>query len=161
MTSSSLGRGDDAERPTLTVTFLGIGGAFGPLPTPLTTRIVERQRMGDNASLDFLDIFNHRLLSLLLRQFRLFHPALHVSPNADAPARLPLLALLGLATLPRDGSSASMEGRLGGLTTTLVGAAGLLNQRPASAHALERLLQGHFGLPIKVMSLRGGWLETG
>jgi type VI secretion system protein ImpH len=145
-------------RPALTVTFLGVGGAFGPLPPPLTSRVLERERVRDHAARDFLDVFNHRLLSLLLRQSRQFHPALQLPPS-DAPARIPLLAMLGVATLPRDGSSASVEERLSGLATTLLGAAGLLNRRPVSAHALERVLAAHFGLPIRVVSLCGQWLD--
>lgn len=148
------------ERPTLTVTFLGIGGAFGPLPPPLTARVVDRARSHDDAGRDFLDLFNHRLLSLMLRQARLFHPALQGegAPGPDMPARLPLLALLGLATLPHDGSSASAEARLGHGAASLVETAGLLNPRPVSAHALERLLAAHFGFRVRVLPLRGGWL---
>jgi type VI secretion system protein ImpH len=154
----SLSRTDPGERPTLTVTFLGVGGAFGPLPPPLSSRVVERERLRDHAGRDFLDLFNHRLLSLLLRQSRLFHPALQATPGADAPAMLPLLAMLGVATLPRDGSSAAVEGRLGEVLTSLVGAAGMLNRRPVSGHALERLLSAHFGAAVRVLPLRGGWL---
>jgi type VI secretion system protein ImpH len=146
-------------RPTMTVTFLGIGGAFGPLPPPLSSRVIEREHVRDHAGRDFLDVFNHRLLSLLLRQSRQFHPALQMPPATDAPARTPLLAMIGAATLPRDGSSASVEGRLGSLATTLLGSAGLLNRRPVSAHALERVLAAHFGLPMRVVSLCGGWLR--
>jgi type VI secretion system protein ImpH len=160
---------EPGERPTLTAAFMSIGGAFGPLPPPLTTRVVERERVGDHAARDFLDVFNHRLLSLLMRHWRLFHPALQYMQSADAPAGTPpvlqvtpavdaLLALLGLATLPRDGSSGSVEKRFAGVITSLLGAAGLLNQRPVSAHALERLLGAHLGRPVHVKQLRGGWL---
>lgn len=147
------------DRPALTATFFGIGGAFGPLPPPLTSHVVERERVRDHAGRDFLDLFNHRLLSLLLRHWRLCQPALQVTPGVDAPAKMPLLALLGLATLPRDGSSASVSGRLGGITKSLLGTAGLLNQRPVSAHALQRVLAAHFGLPVRILPLRGGWLQ--
>jgi type VI secretion system protein ImpH len=54
-------------RPALTVAFLGIGGAFGPLPSPLTNRVLARERVRDRAGRDFLDMFNHRILSLLVR----------------------------------------------------------------------------------------------
>jgi type VI secretion system protein ImpH len=149
-------RGD--ERAEMTVTFMGLAGAFGPLPPPLTARVVARARQHDEAGRDFLDLFNHRLIALLLRQWRLTHPALQGDPaRPGMPARLPLLALLGLATLPRNGR-ASAEGRLGPLVPSLFEAAGLLHSRPISAHALERLLAGHFGVPTRVVPLRGGWL---
>jgi type VI secretion system protein ImpH len=151
--------GGQPDRPTLTVTFFGISGGFGPLPPPLTTRVVERVRRRDHAARDFLDLFNHRLISMLLRQARLFDPALQIpparqAPAADVPAKLPLLSLLGVATRP----PGAVEARLGTLATSLLGAAGLLNQRPISGHALERLLGAHFGLPVRVLALHGGWL---
>jgi type VI secretion system protein ImpH len=145
-------------RPEMTVTFMGLAGAFGPLPPPLTARVVARARKHDAAGRDFLDLFNHRLIALLLRQWQLMHPALQGDPARPAmPARLPLLALLGLATPPRNGR-ASGEGRLGPLVPSLFEAAGLLHPRPMSAHALERLLGGHFGVPTRVLPLRGDWL---
>jgi type VI secretion system protein ImpH len=151
--------GGQPDRATLTVTFFSISGGFGPLPPPLTSRVVERDRRRDHAARDFLDVFNHRLISLLLRQERLFNPALQIpparqTPAADVPAKLPLLSLLGVATRP----PGAVEVRLEALATSLLGAAGLLNQRPVSGHALERLLGAHFGLPVRVLPLQGGWL---
>lgn len=154
----SLTPGGPHEPPSLTVTFFGLGGAAGPLPTPLTTRVVVQDRMRDHAARDFLDLFNHRLLSLFLRQWRLFHPALQMPAQADSPAKLPMLALLGLANLPPDGP-ASASGRMPGVMQSLIAATGLLNHRPVSAHALERLLEGHFGLKVRVAPLLGGWLS--
>jgi type VI secretion system protein ImpH len=151
--------GGQPDRPTLTATFFGISGGFGPLPPPLTTRVVERDRRRDHAARDFLDIFNHRLISLLLRQARLFNPALQIpparqTPAGNVPAKLPLLSLLGVAIRP----PGAVEARVGALATSLLGAAGLLNQRPASGHAVERLLGAHFGLPVRVLPLHGAWL---
>ncbi len=148
------------DRPTLTVSFFSLGGGFGPLPPPLTARLVERSRRRDHAARDFLDLFNHRLIALLLRQQRLFHPALQPSPSqppaAQAlPARLPPLALLGLATRPPGPGGTIAEDR----TAFLLGAAGLLNQRPVSGHALEQLLQARLGLKVRLEGLCGGWLD--
>ena len=146
------------DRPALTVTFFGLGGARGPLPPPLSARVVARARAHDDTGRDFLDIFNHRLLSLFLRHWALFHPALQDPGAPDLPARMPLLALLGLATLPREGA-ASAARRLPRLMSSLVAATGLLNQRPVSAHALQRLLEGHFGLRVRMVPLQGRWLS--
>lgn len=144
----------------LTVSILGLAGAFGPLPPPLTARVLEQERDKDHSAREFLDIFNHRLLSLLLRLDQLFAPALQIDSlqslaSVERSASLPLLALLGLATL----SAHELDDRLDGLVPSLIGSAGLLNSRPTSAHALERLLNTHFGWPVRVLPLRGGWLD--
>ncbi len=49
------------------VNFLGIAGVNGPLPLPYSERIFERFKASDPVATDFLDIFNHRLLSILRR----------------------------------------------------------------------------------------------
>lgn len=149
--------------PRLTVTFMGLAGAIGPLPEPLSNRVLERERVHDHAARDFLDIFNHRLISLFQRHWRLFHPALQPTDRRDTPQRQPLFALLGLATPPADGAVPGGSARETGvtpaaLTPTLLGAAGLLNQRPVSAHALERVIAAHFGVKARVVPLQGGWL---
>jgi type VI secretion system protein ImpH len=147
-------------RPVVTVNFLGLGGAFGPLPVGLTELVDRRARRGDTASRDFLDIFNHRLVSLMMRAWRLFRVALQGDAPAETSFAFYLFALLGLAT---DGTRTTRgrhpRNRLQGLDRSLLGLTGLLNQRPLSLHAVERVLCVHFGLSVQVIPLRGGWLE--
>ena len=57
----------EAKIPTVTVSMLGLGGAHGPLPHPMTEWVLERNAARDFALRDFLDIFDHRLVSLLYR----------------------------------------------------------------------------------------------
>src|SRR5262249_18384537 len=57
----------DSEPPEMTVNFFGLGGAFGPLPRPFSERVLTQARRRDTAARDFLDIFNHRLVSLFYR----------------------------------------------------------------------------------------------
>src|SRR5687768_4623264 len=51
--------------PVMTVNFLGLTGEHGPLPKPVTELVIDRLWHKDRALSDFLDIFNHRVLSLL------------------------------------------------------------------------------------------------
>src|SRR3954453_23918505 len=47
----------------LTVNFLGLAGALGPLPYPDTELLLEQQWRKDYAFREFLDVFHHRLIS--------------------------------------------------------------------------------------------------
>lgn len=60
------GAKDEPSVPHLVETqFFGLAGLQGPLPAPYTQRILARIQERDYSMRDFLDIFNHRLLSLL------------------------------------------------------------------------------------------------
>ncbi|MBY0431436.1 MAG: type VI secretion system baseplate subunit TssG, partial [Rhodospirillales bacterium] len=54
----------DGGSAAMAVNFLGLAGVFGPLPASVTELLVARSRRRDTAGRDFLDIFNHRLVSL-------------------------------------------------------------------------------------------------
>lgn len=147
-------------RPIVTVNFLGLAGAFGPLPVALTELVARRARRGDTASRDFLDIFNHRLISLMMRSWRLFRLALQNTSPEETSFALYLFALLGLATEGmRTTRGRHPHNRLGGLDRSLLGLTGLLNQRPVSLHAVERALAVHFAVPVRAVPLQGAWLQ--
>ncbi len=136
----------------MVVNFLGLAGGFGPLPVPFTETIVQQLRAGDTATRDFLDIFNHRLVSLLYRARRAHRPALNrSSPDEGAFARH-LYSLIGLGT---DG----LKGRMAVPDRVLLGHAGVLAQQPRTLHGLERLLSDHFAVPVRVVPLQGRWLK--
>src|SRR5215468_9827462 len=63
-------RNHDVPPAAMTVNFLGLAGCLGPLPAHYTERLLERAWRQDTAFRDFLDIFNHRLVSLLYRAYK-------------------------------------------------------------------------------------------
>jgi type VI secretion system protein ImpH len=149
-----------SRRAIVTVNFLGLGGAFGPLPRALSELVAMRARRGDTASRDFLDIFNHRLVSLMMRSWRLFHLALQGTSPAETNFAFYLFALLGLGTEGmRFTRGRHPHNRLNGLDRSLLGLAGLINQRPLSLHAVERTLSVHFAQRVRVIPFRGVWLQ--
>lgn len=138
-------------RFAMLVNFMGLAGAFGPLPPPITELVIERLRSRDATARDFLDQFNHRLVSLMFRARRAHRPELARGAPDDSNFAFYFYCLLGLGT---DG----LRNRMDVPDRALLERAGLLNQQPRSLHALERLIDAHFGVPVEGIPLQGRWL---
>lgn len=135
----------------MTVHFLGLATHFGPLPAPYTELILERVRRKDTALRDFLDIFNHRLVSLMYRVRRRNRVGLEVAPPDRSPVARQLFALIGLGT-------PGLQGRLRVRDRALLLYAGLLAQQRRSLAGLECLLGHHFRTPVRGRQFVGRWL---
>jgi type VI secretion system protein ImpH len=137
--------------PHMRVNFLGLAGVLGPLPLPMTERVLERVWHRDTALRDFLDLFNHRLVSILARARKRYRPAVAWKPPDDGPFARTGSALLGLGTA---GLASRMEVPDRGLLVY----AGLLAGSPRSQVGLEVLLAHYFEVPIAVRPFAGRWL---
>lgn len=134
----------------MTVNFMGLAGATGPLNTPSTELIIERAWHGDEAPRDFLDIFNHRLVSLLYRTRKLHRVGLdNAAPGLDRTASY-LFSIAGLGT-------PSLRGRMQVKDRALLFYAGLLGQQPRSMAGLEALLSHYFGVRAVGVPFKGRW----
>jgi type VI secretion system protein ImpH len=140
----------------MTVHVLGLAGVHGPLPPSITELAMERSFHGDRALREFLDLFNHRLVSLLYRARKKYRPAL--DPGAPGRGRIAsvLLALIGLGT-------PHLPGRMGIQDRSLLPYAGFLLARPRPTVGLVRLLEDLFEVPVEVRERKGAWhsLEGG
>ena len=58
---------DETHPARMTVNFFGLAGPMGALPLHYTEIVLERLARKDRVLLEFLDLFNHRLLSLFYR----------------------------------------------------------------------------------------------
>lgn len=141
---------DEAAPPHLLVNFFSLAGAEGPLPPPLVEIIQNRMRERDYAARDFLNLFHHRLLSLVFRGARAHRPALAAEPPEDSPAGRYLRAFAGLA-LPGQRERLPVPDR------ALIAYAGLLWQQPRSAVGLERMLSDYFGVRFALRQMQGAW----
>ena len=117
---------------------------------------MERAFSGDRALRDFLDVFNHRLVSLLYRARKKYRPAL--DPGAPGKGRIAsvLLALVGLGT-------PNLGGRMGIEDRSLLPYAGFLLAKPRPTVGLVRLLEDCFGVRVELAERKGSWhaLESG
>ena len=91
---------EPGDPPALTVAFMGLTGPLGVLPHAYTDQVSERVRAGDGTLAAFLDLFNHRLISLFYRAWSKHRLAV-LEERGDA-GRLAdyLLALIGLGLDP-------------------------------------------------------------
>ncbi len=90
--------------PTVRITFMGLYGVESPLPTPYIDDISQR-REGYEATAEFLDIFNHRLIAQYYRIWRKYsYPASFEAGGKDKVSQY----LLGLARLGIDGCTDSI-----------------------------------------------------
>jgi type VI secretion system protein ImpH len=132
------------------VNFMGLTGPEGVLPNPYTSLIIERERVGDNSLRDFLDIFNHRMISLFYRAWRKYRLDVACERGERHRFSRNLLSLLGLGTgAMRDREIISDD--------SLIYYSGLLAQRPRSAQALQQILSDYFDVPVAIEQFSGGW----
>jgi type VI secretion system protein ImpH len=144
--------GKDGEPAQMTVNVLGLAGVHGPLPPAVTELIMERSFRRDTAFRDFLDIFNHRLVSLLYRARKKYRPALDTkAPDRGRVARV-LYSLIGLG-MPQ------LANRMGIPDRSLLPYAGFLVDSSRSNVGLERLLEHCFGTKATIAPFQGRWLE--
>lgn len=135
---------------TMHINFLGIAGPNGPLPMPFSERLMERTRSGDTAFQDFLDLFNHRLLSILHRIRKKFWIGLDEKMPDQTDFASILFSLLGLG-------APALRNRLAIPDRGLLYYTGLLWKKPRSAKGLEVFLAHYFNVPVKVTQFCGRW----
>lgn len=135
---------------TLRTAAMTLAGAGGPLATPLLEQLMEQRSAREHAGLDFLDIFNGRLLGFWQRARSKHHVSLHPAPAlATAPLPRTLDALSGLG---RGEGARGPAGELGWLRH-----AGLQNAAPRSMASLLALLRDRFDVPFEGEQFVGGW----
>jgi len=138
-------------RLRLTTTFLGLYGSDSPLPCHFTEALLA-ERDEDQRVREFLDLFHHRLLSLLYRVWKKYRYYVTFVPAADDPISHVVRGFLGLAT-------EGLAERVGVPVVRLFRYVGLLAQRPRSATGLRGLLRDFFGdVPFDVEQCVGRWL---
>lgn len=137
------------------VTFLGLTGPNGALPQHYTALLLSRLRKRDFALRNFLDLFNHRLVSHFYRAWEKYrHPVNYERrrefPDRDDPATFALRSLVGHAT-------EGQRNRTSVHDDAFLYYSGHFAGGNRSAAELGRVLSDYFRAPIRVESFFGRW----
>jgi len=146
------GAQDESQPPEMMVAFMGLTGPLGVLPHQYTELLAERARYKDTALWRFLDLFNHRMISLFYRAWEK-----HRFPIAYERGELDqftayLFDIVGMGT-------GGLRGRLSVPDQAMLFYGGLIAQRPHSASAMEAILSDYFGVAARVEQFAGQWLK--
>lgn len=136
----------DRQRPggpvAMTIGHMGLTGPLGVLPDHYSDLLVARRRARDPSMARFLDLFNHRAISLFYRAWAKYRLPVRFDEDGGRfadPFSRALAALAGIARLD---------------DPAMLAAAGPLGRRVRSAGALGRVVAALFDLPIAVEELR-------
>lgn len=135
----------------LVVTLLNLAGHGGALPDAYGEWVRKRIAKRDHGMKAFLDLFVHRLVSILVRGKRTHRPGLDGRGPADSPVIGYALAVLGLGP-------DALRDRLDVPDRVLLRYAALFAARPRSPVGLARILGDAFKVPVAVHRFQGGWL---
>jgi type VI secretion system protein ImpH len=144
---------EDPAAPLLLVNFFGLLGANGPMPVHLTEYVRDRLRNdGDPTLARFLDMFQHRMISLFYRAWASAQPAIELDrPSMDRFSDY-VGALFGIG-MP------SLRQRDAVPDFVKLHYAGRLAPQVKSADGLAAILSDDFGVPVRVQQFVGHWMR--
>jgi type VI secretion system protein ImpH len=142
--------GGGSRPPRMVVNFFGLIGPSGYLPLFYTELLIDRIRAGDTAACDFLDIFNHRMLSLFCRAWQKYRFPIAYERGESDRLTAHLLEFIGLGT-------AGLRDRQAVEDKALLYYAGLFAEHNRSAVALEQMVSDYFGVDAVIEQFIGAW----
>lgn len=143
---------ESGQPPQMTVAFMGATGPAGVLPHHYTELLVERNRYKDTALREFLDLFNHRMISLFYRAWEKYHFPVAFERGDDDQFTQYLFGLIGMGT-------PGLRNRQSFDDEALIFYGGLFGQRPHSSSAVEAILGDYFDAPAHIEQFAGQWLK--
>jgi type VI secretion system protein ImpH len=137
-------------QPKMKVNFMGLTGPMGVLPYVYTELILERLRAKDKSLQSFLDIFNHRMISLFYRAWEKYRFPVTYRLGDEDRFTHHLLDLIGLGTH-------GLQDRQAAPDDALLHYVALLGEQSRSASALEAILRDYFEVPVEIEQFTGAW----
>lgn len=132
--------------------YWGMLGINGPLPTHLTEYAIERNhRLKDKTFTEFLDVFNHRFISLFYRAWADAEPCVsHDRPNEDH-FKNKITSISGEESPAQDAFEQNKH-----VHQYL---AGLFSQKNRSSAVLSQLLSEFLSLEVSITPFAGRWYD--
>ncbi len=140
----------EGEAVDMKVNIMSLAGALGPLPHTYTEVLLERLKHNDTALRDFLDIFNHRLISLLYRVRKKMRLGFDFKEPGSDPFNSFFFSIMGLGTK-------GLKERMQSPDKCLLFYTGLLALKPRSLAGLENIASHFFNVRVKGKPLIGRW----
>ena len=142
------------------VSFLGLSGPSGVLPRHYTALLIERIREKDRSLADFLDLFNHRSISLFYRawekyRFPISFERQRLFGRPRDQEDLFTSCLYCLVGLGFDG----LRNRQEVADDAVLYYGGLFAHANRNAVSLELLMADYFGFDLQVVQFQGQWLQ--
>ena len=141
------------------VSFMGLTGMNGTLPYHYSEAILQQLKSKSYSFRDFLELFNHRTVSLFYRASTKYHlPILYeksklgVLKNTRDDFTQALLSIIGLGTK-------DLTQRLLTNDEALIHYSGLFSQSVRPTSGLVRMLSEHFGYRITIDDFKGQWQQ--
>jgi len=134
------------------VNFLGMLGPNSPLPLHITEYAMQRvMHHGDQTLVRFLDVFNHRLVSLFYRVWAEHNQAASYDRHEEDRFAVYIGSLLGIGMDSfRNRDSIQDEAKLF--------YSGQLSSRSRHAEGLQSILSTYFKVPVEVVQFVGNWI---
>ncbi|MEP7341354.1 MAG: type VI secretion system baseplate subunit TssG [Acidobacteriota bacterium] len=165
--------------PQMEVAFMGLTGPLGVLPDSYTELLIDRLRAKDRTLYDFLDLFNHRLISFFFRAWEKYRfpvayerrvvrerneaeragqqtlsrtAELALRGRTDDPFTASLFAFIGMGT-------GGLRRRMSFGDEGLLAYGGVIAQRPRSMSAVTAIIGDYFGVGARIEQFAGQWLQ--
>jgi len=145
----------DEDPAQMTVSFLGVATphSYGSLPLSYAEMIMGLERDKNFALRHFLDLFNHRLISLYYRAWEKYRFALAYERDSRKNPGIferAVFALMGMGTDAQRGKMACDD-------RALLARAYSVRGRATSAQGLAELVRSYFKVPVKVRQFVSCW----
>ncbi|GLS26061.1 type VI secretion system baseplate subunit TssG [Marinibactrum halimedae] len=137
---------------------LGLTGSHGVMPYYLSEQVIRELKQKNPSLKEFLDIFEHRTLSLFYEAWHKYQLPVNYERNKQLSKRRPdsfthlFLSLIGLGF---DELSSRMRVR----DEALIGTAAIFARGAVTEEGIRQLMKHHFDLDVTVKQFVGSWQE--